>query len=68
MDSLKVKAIKLRKLGYSYSIIKNKIGAPKSTLSNWLNFISFKPNKEVLKKIGKAKLKSGLFKHSQKLK
>ncbi len=67
MDSLRAKAIKLRNAGYSYSIINSKIGVSKSTLSNWLNFIPFKPNQEVLKKIGKAKLKSGLFKHNQKL-
>ena len=48
-------------------MIREKIGVSKSTLSNWLNFIPFTPNDEVLKKIGKAKLKSGLFKHNEKL-
>src|SRR3989338_3445062 len=67
MDSLKVKAIKLRKAGYSYSMIKNKTGISKSTLSNWLATIPFIPNEEVLKKIGKAKLKSSLFKQNQKM-
>lgn len=67
MDSLKSKTIKLRKAGYSYSIIRDKTGVSKSTLSNWLNSIPFRPNQQVLNKIGKAKLKSGLFKHNQKL-
>src|SRR3989344_3364206 len=68
MDSLKANAIKLRNIGYSYSMIHDKLGVSKSTLSNWLSFIPFKPNQEVMEKIGKAKLKSGLFKKNQKMK
>lgn len=66
MNPLKTKAIKLRNNGYSYSIISKKLGISKSTLSNWLTRIPFKPNKEVIEKIGKARLKSAL--HKQKIK
>jgi len=66
MNKLKAKAIRLRNAGYSYSMINEKIGVPKATLSNWLTFIPFKPNQQVLKKIGKAKLKSALYKQNLK--
>ena len=66
MNELKAKAIRLRNAGYSYSMINDKLGVPKSTLSNWLTFIPFQPNQEVLKKIGKAKLKSALYKQNLK--
>ncbi|MCX6813477.1 MAG: helix-turn-helix domain containing protein, partial [Candidatus Azambacteria bacterium] len=66
MNPLKQNAIKLRKAGYSYSMISKELNVAKSTLSNWLTNIPFKPNKEVLKRVGKAKLKSALYK--QKIK
>ncbi|OGZ78769.1 MAG: hypothetical protein A2528_01065 [Candidatus Staskawiczbacteria bacterium RIFOXYD2_FULL_37_9] len=67
MLSLKEKAINYRRKGYSYNMISQKIGVNKSTLSDWLNKIPYSPNKEVIKRIGLAKLKSALFKHSQKI-
>lgn len=66
MTTLKERAIKLRTAGYSYSMIRKKIGVPKATLSNWLTFIPFKPNKAVLNQIGGAKLKSALYKQNLK--
>ena len=66
-SNLKEKAINYRKNGYSYNMISEKIGVNKSTLSNWLNKIPFSPNKELIKKIGLAKLKSASFKHNQKM-
>jgi|SRR3989344_610825 len=68
MNILKEKAIKLRKAGYSYSMINGRLGIPKATLSNWLAFIRFQPNQEVIEKIGKAKLKSALYKQNLKFK
>lgn len=62
MNQLKEKALELRKAGYSYNMIGGKLGIAKSTLSNWLTNIPFVPNAEVLKKVGKAKLKSALYK------
>jgi len=53
MTKLKEKkeAIRLRKQGYSYSLIKDKLNVSKSTLSQWLSGISYKPNREVLERI-----------------
>ena len=42
-ETLKQKAVKLRKEGLSYNEIKKKIGIPKSTLSLWLKSIPLKP-------------------------
>ncbi len=64
--NLKDRALQYSKEGYSYSMISQKIGVSKSTLSNWLNEIPFSPNKELLKRMGFAKLKSASFKHNQK--
>ena len=66
MNPLKQNAIKLRKAGYSYNMISKKLNVAKSTLSNWLTNIPFIPNKEVLQRVGEAKLKSALYK--QKIK
>lgn len=62
MNPLKQNAIKLRKAGYSYSMISKELNVAKSTLSNWLTNILFIPNKEVLRRVGEAKLKSALYK------
>ena len=66
MNPLKAGAIKLRRAGYSYSMIGQKFGLSKSTLSNWLAYIPFVPNQEVIERVGKARLKSALYKQSQK--
>ena len=50
MNYLKEKAIELRKAGWSYNTIKEKIGVSKSTLSNWLSRIPFIPNEEIIKR------------------
>lgn len=68
MNQLREKALKLRKAGYSYNMIGEKIGIAKSTLSNWLINTPFVPNAELLERIGKAKLKSALYKSRLKLK
>jgi len=52
---LKSKAIKLRKEGYSYGIISQKVGVSKSTLSYWLKSIKYRPNKHVLERIKKGR-------------
>ena len=46
---IKEKAIKLRKEGYSYSYIKDKLGISKGTLSYWLRDIKYVPNEYTLK-------------------
>lgn len=57
MNGLKQDAIDLRKQGYSYNLIKSKIGVSKSTLSNWLVEIPFQPNQEVIARIKDASMK-----------
>ena len=65
--ALKIKAINLRKQGYSYNLISEKIHISKSTLSDWLSTIPYKPNKEVVERIGSARAASGEAKHRLKL-
>ena len=57
MNRLHTEAIRLRKEGYSYGLIKERVNVSKSTLSNWLSEIPFHPNKEVLRRINEASLK-----------
>jgi len=64
---IKKSAVKLRKKGYSYGIISAKLNLSKSTLSDWLGGIQFKPNRIVLKRIKLAQLKSAVYKNNQKL-
>ena len=66
MNPLREKALKLRSAGYSYNMIKQRLGVSKSTLSNWLSRIPFVPNREVIARVGRAKLKSALFKQRLK--
>lgn len=56
VNSLKQDAINLRNQGYSYNLIKAKLGVPKSTLSNWLVEIPFQPNQEVITRIRDANM------------
>ena len=67
-QSIHQEAIYYRKKGYSYNMISQKLGLAKSTLSDWLNEIPFTLNKEVIARIGEAKIKSARFKNEQKLK
>lgn len=64
---LKDAAIKLRKRGFSYNLIAEKLKIGKSTLSCWLKEIPFKPNKEVLKRIKTGPQKSGMVRHNQRV-
>jgi len=65
-QELKEKAIFLRQSGHSYSYISKVVGISKSTLSNWLWAIPYRPNKETLLRIGKARVQASLRKHEQK--
>ena len=65
--SLKEKTVYYRKRGYSYNMISQKLGLSKSTLSDWLKEIPYKPNNEVIERIGLARIKSANFKHKQRI-
>lgn len=54
-ENIKSKAISLRKDGYSYSYISGITGVSKSTLSDWLHDMEYKPNKYTKETIGKAR-------------
>jgi len=64
---IKEKAIQYRKQGYSYGMILEKLDSTpaKSTLSDWLKNIPYKPNKEVTKRIALGQQKSGKSKHDE---
>ncbi|MDP2605933.1 MAG: hypothetical protein Q8S00_25605 [Deltaproteobacteria bacterium] len=51
---LKQQAIDLRGLGYSYNLIRKEIGVSKSTLSDWLKDLPYRPNETVVHRIAKA--------------
>lgn len=65
--STKSQAIKLRQEGHSYSYIQNEVGISKGTLNSWLSIIPYRPNKETIERIGKARAASALEKHQTKL-
>lgn len=64
---VKEKAINLRKLGFSYSLISIKTGIPKSTLNYWLKKVPYKPNKIVLKRIQESPIKSAKILRERRL-
>jgi len=66
-EETRMKAIGLRKEGYSYNLISEKISVSKGTLYEWLSDVPYRPNQEVLDRIGKARSVSGLRKHQEKL-
>jgi len=65
--SLKEKAINYRKQGYSYGMISEKLGLAKSTLSNWLKEVPYRPSKETLERIKLAPIKSAQVAHDRKV-
>jgi len=65
--SLHQKATILRAQGFSYGMISEKLGLSKSTLSDWLREIPYQPNKQVIERIGFAKLKSAQHKRQQRM-
>jgi len=67
MNERKEKAIKLRKKGYSYNMISEKLEISKSTLGCWFKEMPFTPNKYVIERIKKGPFKSGQIKHNQRV-
>jgi len=55
--TLRKKAENLRQRGYSYSIISEKTGIAKGTLSSWLSKVKYSPNREVKNRVSDAILK-----------
>jgi hypothetical protein len=65
--NLKSQAIFLRKKGYSYNLISEKLGIAKSTLSGWLKEAPFVPNETVLERIKNGPFISGQLKHKERV-
>lgn len=65
--SFRQRAVSLRKKGYSYNLIREKVPVSKSTLSYWLKEIPYVPNKIVEKRIAKRLLTFVLNRSKQKL-
>lgn len=66
--SVKEKAIAYRKRGYSYSMISHKLGLAKSTLSDWLKEVPYRPNKATIKRIKLGPMQSGIQAHKKRIK
>lgn len=66
--TLKERAIRLRRDGWSYNLIAEKLCVSKSTLSSWLSDIPYTPNDVVRSRVNAALLKTVMASHSLRLK
>lgn len=64
MNKIRAEAEKLREQGYSYSLIKEKLGVSKSTMSYWFRDKPFAPNQEVQKLINNNQAHIGIRRHN----
>ena len=67
MKSLRKRAVVLRKSGWSYTVISEKLGLAKSTLSDWLRYIPYTPNAAVIKRIRTGPAKAAASKQRTRL-
>ena len=65
--SWRKKAVDLRKKGYSYNLIRERIPVSKSTLSYWLSEIPFKPNAQVKARVKSGFLRLSMERHEQRI-
>lgn len=68
MNKYRKEAEELRAKGYSYSIIQQRLGVSKSTLSNWFKDEPFTPNQEVLDRVQYGPIKSATKRHNKRVK
>lgn len=66
MLTQRTKALSLREKGWSYNLISEQLGVPKSTLSYWLRAIPYTPSQLVLKRIRDGSQKSIAYKRNNK--
>jgi hypothetical protein len=67
-ETMRKEALRMRKQGFSYSMISLKLGLSKSTLSNWLSTEPFQPNKAVLTRIQYGPIIAAQRRHNEKVK
>jgi transcriptional regulator with XRE-family HTH domain len=68
MNQLRQKAEELRKQGYSYALINERLGVSRSTMSYWFKDKPYTPNQEVLDRIKHGTGVEGIRRHNQKVK
>ncbi len=64
---LREKATRLRRAGWSYNVISQRIKVAKSTLSHWLREVPYSPNPSVARRIRQGPMKSAMRRHGEKL-
>jgi len=64
---IRFQAERLRLEGWSYNIISQRLGIPKSTLSSWLKSLPYKPNDEVIKRMKNGPLNSAIIRNHNRL-
>jgi hypothetical protein len=67
MNELRQEAEKLRTAGYSYNMIRDKLGISLGTMSYWFKNKPFTPNHEVIKRIQYGPLRAGTLRHNQRM-
>ncbi len=60
--SYRERAIDLRRRGWSYNIISQRLGVSKSTLSGWLRTVPYEPNRAVIERIRAGPAKAAVSK------
>ncbi len=67
LKNIRLQAIDLRKRGWSYNIIRERLGVAKSTLSNWLREVPYQPNRSTIKRIHLGPAKAAVTKQQIRL-
>jgi hypothetical protein len=67
MNKLRKEATDLRDAGYSYNMIKHKLGVSISTQSNWFANRPFTPNSKMIDRIKNGPLKNGQLRHNERV-
>src|SRR3989338_2718813 len=67
MKSLRQRARDLRRRGWSYNIIAQRLDLSKSTLSDWLREVPYTPNQEVIRRIRAGPAQAAVSKQRKRL-
>jgi len=67
VKSLRYRAVDLRKRGWSYNIISQRLGLSKSTLSDWLREVPYTPNRTVIRRIRAGPAQAAVSKQRKRL-
>lgn len=67
MKQIRKEATELRDKGYSYNMIKDRLGVSISTQSGWFSERPFSPNLELISRIKNGPMKNGQLRHNEKI-